>query len=68
MIHICLQPSAQIAYINHYLRLPSTFKMAEELFKKFLRTSPFVDLWKHYLVYVRCEIYICSLLMDHLTL
>ncbi|EIW81739.1 Suf-domain-containing protein [Coniophora puteana RWD-64-598 SS2] len=44
--------SAQIAYINHYLS-PGLFSYAEELFKRFLRTSPIVELWKFYLTYVR---------------
>ncbi|EKM76104.1 hypothetical protein AGABI1DRAFT_45409 [Agaricus bisporus var. burnettii JB137-S8] len=45
--------SAQIAYINFFLNDQSTFSDAEELFKKFLRSSPSVDLWKFYLTYVR---------------
>ncbi|KAF9460965.1 hypothetical protein BDZ94DRAFT_1238063 [Collybia nuda] len=45
--------SAQIAYITHFLNDSSTFTEAEDLFKKFLRTSPCVDLWKFYLIYVR---------------
>ncbi|KAF8632394.1 hypothetical protein AX17_004835 [Amanita inopinata Kibby_2008] len=45
--------SAQIRYINQFLADQSTFSEAEELFKKFLRTSPCVDLWKFYLNYVR---------------
>ncbi|KAF8631737.1 hypothetical protein AX15_002220 [Amanita polypyramis BW_CC] len=45
--------SAQIRYINHFLADQSTFSEAEELFKKFLRTSPCVDLWRFYLTYVR---------------
>ncbi|EDR13145.1 uncharacterized protein LACBIDRAFT_245406 [Laccaria bicolor S238N-H82] len=45
--------SAQIAYISHFLNDQETFGAAEELFKKFLRTSPCADLWKFYLVYVR---------------
>ncbi|KAF8650367.1 hypothetical protein AX16_005263 [Volvariella volvacea WC 439] len=45
--------TAQINYINHFLSDPSTFGEAEELFKKFLRTSPSVDLWRFYLTYVR---------------
>ncbi|EGO01439.1 hypothetical protein SERLA73DRAFT_166004 [Serpula lacrymans var. lacrymans S7.3] len=44
--------SAQIAYINHFLS-PGSFGYAETLFKRFLRTSPLVDLWKYYLTYVR---------------
>jgi cleavage stimulation factor subunit 3 len=44
--------SAQIAYLNHFLS-PGLFQYAEELFKRFLRTSPLVDLWKFYLTYVR---------------
>ncbi|KAG5637435.1 hypothetical protein H0H81_004594 [Sphagnurus paluster] len=45
--------SAQIRYIGHFLEDPATFGEAEELFKKFLKISPSVDLWKFYLVYVR---------------
>ncbi|KAF5371988.1 hypothetical protein D9615_008143 [Tricholomella constricta] len=45
--------SAQIRYIGHFLEDPSTFGEAEELFKRFLKISPSVDLWKFYLVYVR---------------
>ncbi|KAI6040984.1 hypothetical protein EDC04DRAFT_2989123 [Pisolithus marmoratus] len=44
--------SAQIAYLNHFLS-PGLFQYAEELFKRFLRTSPSVDLWKFYITYVR---------------
>ncbi|TFK64019.1 Suf-domain-containing protein [Pluteus cervinus] len=46
-------PSAQIAYIGHFVNEPEHFGEAEELFRRFLRTSPFVDLWKYYLTYVR---------------
>ncbi|KAF6748569.1 hypothetical protein DFP72DRAFT_1034925 [Ephemerocybe angulata] len=45
--------SAQIAYISHFLNDESTFAEAEQLFIKFLRSSPNVDLWKFYLTYVR---------------
>ncbi|KAF8164707.1 hypothetical protein B0H34DRAFT_793176 [Crassisporium funariophilum] len=45
--------SAQIPYINHFLNSESTFEKAEDLFKKFLRTSPCVELWVFYLTYVR---------------
>ncbi|KAI0922183.1 hypothetical protein AcW1_004043 [Taiwanofungus camphoratus] len=45
--------SAQIAYLNHFLEDPSSFGFAEALFKRFLRTSSSVDLWKFYLTYVR---------------
>ncbi|KAG5641047.1 hypothetical protein DXG03_006292 [Asterophora parasitica] len=45
--------SAQIRYIGHFLSDPSTFSEAEDLFRKFLKISPSVDLWKYYLVYVR---------------
>ncbi|KAH7921985.1 Suf-domain-containing protein [Leucogyrophana mollusca] len=44
--------SAQIAYLNHFLR-PGLFQYAEDLFKKYLKASPLVDLWKFYLSYVR---------------
>ncbi|KAL0060538.1 mRNA 3'-end-processing protein rna14 [Marasmius tenuissimus] len=45
--------SAQIAYINHFLHNPSTFKEAEELFKRFIKVSPSVELCRFYLTYVR---------------
>ncbi|KXN88352.1 mRNA 3'-end-processing protein RNA14 [Leucoagaricus sp. SymC.cos] len=45
--------SAQIAYISFFLNDQSTFSEAEDLFKRFLRLSPSVDLWKFYLTYVR---------------
>ncbi|KAJ2925795.1 hypothetical protein H1R20_g11295, partial [Candolleomyces eurysporus] len=45
--------SAQIAYISHFLNDEATFAEAEQLFIKFLRSSPNVDLWKFYLTYVR---------------
>ncbi|KAI0059336.1 Suf-domain-containing protein [Artomyces pyxidatus] len=44
--------AAQIAYLEHFL-VPGYFPFAEELFKRFLRTSPAVELWKFYLTYVR---------------
>ncbi|KAJ3507883.1 hypothetical protein NLJ89_g6057 [Agrocybe chaxingu] len=44
---------AQIQYINHFLSDESTFDKAEELFKKFLKPSPCVELWSFYLTYVR---------------
>ncbi|KAI0092880.1 Suf-domain-containing protein [Irpex rosettiformis] len=48
-------PSAQIAYINHILdsSRETKYQEAEGLFKRFLRTSSFVELWKFYLAYVR---------------
>ncbi|KAJ7050847.1 Suf-domain-containing protein [Mycena amicta] len=39
-------PSAQAAYINHFLVNKATSSEAEELLNKFLRTSPAVDLWR----------------------
>ncbi|KAL4253804.1 mRNA 3'-end-processing protein RNA14 [Abortiporus biennis] len=47
--------SAQIAYINYVLESPNSnkFQHVVTLFNKFLKTSPFVDLWKFYLSYVR---------------
>ncbi|KAH9950118.1 Suf-domain-containing protein [Amylocystis lapponica] len=45
--------SAQIAYINHFLEDPASFGIAESLFLRFLRKSPWVDLWKFYLIYIR---------------
>jgi cleavage stimulation factor subunit 3 len=44
--------SAQIAYLNHFLG-PGAFPFAEAIFKRILRSSPSVDLWKFYLTYVR---------------
>ncbi|OSX60713.1 hypothetical protein POSPLADRAFT_1183237 [Postia placenta MAD-698-R-SB12] len=44
--------SAQIAYISHFLEDPETFTFAETLFKRYLRASSAVDLWKFYLTYV----------------
>ncbi|KAJ3496355.1 hypothetical protein NLJ89_g10496 [Agrocybe chaxingu] len=44
---------AQMRYINHFLSHESTFDKAEELFKKFLKPSPCVELWGLYLTYVR---------------
>jgi hypothetical protein len=46
------QPTAQIAYLSHFLT-PTYFPKAEALFARFLRASPSVDLWKYYLIYVR---------------
>jgi hypothetical protein len=48
-----LQSGAQIAYINHFLHNFDTFPKAEELFGKFLKYSPSVDLCRFYLNYVR---------------
>ncbi|KAH8832695.1 Suf-domain-containing protein [Flagelloscypha sp. PMI_526] len=45
--------TAQIPYINHYLHDTTTFPIAEDLFKRFLRASPSVELWDFYLTYVR---------------
>jgi cleavage stimulation factor subunit 3 len=42
----------QIAYLNHFLN-PGLFQFAKALFQRFLRTSPWTELWKFYLVYVR---------------
>ncbi|EIM85352.1 Suf-domain-containing protein, partial [Stereum hirsutum FP-91666 SS1] len=44
--------AAQVAYLTVFLNLNS-FVHAESLFKRFLRTSPSVDLFKFYLTYVR---------------
>ncbi|KAL0948925.1 hypothetical protein HGRIS_009033 [Hohenbuehelia grisea] len=41
--------SAQIAYLSHFL---SDHRFLELLFKRFLRSSPSVELWKFYLSYV----------------
>jgi cleavage stimulation factor subunit 3 len=51
MRDVC-QHAAQIRYLDHFLAQGDN-GTAEELFKKFLRTSPSVELWKHYLAYVR---------------
>ncbi|EKM58947.1 uncharacterized protein PHACADRAFT_249079 [Phanerochaete carnosa HHB-10118-sp] len=47
--------SAQIPYIRHVLESssPTKYQYAEGLFKRSLKTSPFVDLWKYYLRYVQ---------------
>ncbi|CAL1708882.1 unnamed protein product [Somion occarium] len=47
--------SAQIAYINFILESshPDKFQHAVTLFNRFLKSSPFVDLWKFYLSYVK---------------
>ena len=51
----CSQPSAQIAYINHVLHSSrgTKYQEAEGLFKRFLKRSSFVELWRFYLYYVR---------------
>ncbi|OCH93262.1 Suf-domain-containing protein [Obba rivulosa] len=46
-------PSVQIAYLSHFLDNPESHKDVEALFKRFLNRSPFVELWKLYLTYVR---------------
>ncbi|KIP07568.1 hypothetical protein PHLGIDRAFT_105533 [Phlebiopsis gigantea 11061_1 CR5-6] len=48
-------PQTQIEYIKHVLESSSStkYQYAEGLFKRFLKTSPFVELWKHYLRYVQ---------------
>lgn len=53
-----LQPQAQIEYIKHVLESssPTKFQYAEGLFKRFLKTSPFVELWKYYLRYVQYDV------------
>lgn len=45
-------PSAQIQYLNHFMT-PERFSHAQSLFNKFLKPSPFIDLWKFYLDCVR---------------
>ncbi|GBE79055.1 hypothetical protein BKA93DRAFT_785197 [Sparassis latifolia] len=49
--------SAQIAYLDHFLdnpnQDPDTAASSVALFKRFLRTSPSVELWKFYLSYIR---------------
>jgi hypothetical protein len=53
--HNIKQSSVQISYIKHVLESNSTtkYQYVEGLFKQFLKTSPFVDLWKYYLRYVQ---------------
>ncbi|KAK7434746.1 mRNA 3'-end-processing protein rna14 [Stygiomarasmius scandens] len=46
-------PSAQIAYINVFLHSTKIFPKAEELFKRFLKTSPSVELLRFYLTYIK---------------
>ncbi|KAK7683506.1 hypothetical protein QCA50_013340 [Cerrena zonata] len=48
-------PSAQIAYINFVLESSHAdkFQHAVTLFNRFLKVSPFVELWKFYLSYVK---------------
>lgn len=50
-----IQSSVQIAYINFVLESshPDKFQHAVTLFNRFLKLSPFVDLWKFYLAYVK---------------
>ncbi|THH29552.1 hypothetical protein EUX98_g4628 [Antrodiella citrinella] len=47
--------TAQIAYIEHVLasQNPSKHATVAGLFNRFLKTSPFVELWKFYLAHVR---------------
>jgi len=47
------QATAQIQYISHFVNDPDTFERAEDLFKKFLIKSPFIELWAFYLTQVR---------------
>jgi cleavage stimulation factor subunit 3 len=47
------QATAQIQYISHFVNDPDTFERAEDLFKKFLIKSPFIELWVFYLTQVR---------------
>jgi hypothetical protein len=53
ILTLLFQTVAQVAYIDHFLRGAGPFNDAEELFKKFLRMSSSVELWKHYLSYVK---------------
>lgn len=52
------QSSAQIAYIQHVLSSDNANRhsVVAALFNRFLKTSPFVDLWKFYLAHVRCVV------------
>ncbi|KAF9016868.1 hypothetical protein BDZ89DRAFT_1141172, partial [Hymenopellis radicata] len=49
--------AAQIAYIEHYLSQPRTFlesaQEAESLFKRWVKSSPSVELFRFYLTYIR---------------
>ncbi|KAJ7855761.1 Suf-domain-containing protein [Mycena olivaceomarginata] len=59
--------SAQTAYIKHFLESPSLFARndAEELFKKFLKPSPSVELWKLPLHYV-CRMNAFDFALSHI--
>ncbi|TCD68366.1 mRNA 3'-end-processing protein rna14 [Steccherinum ochraceum] len=48
-------PSVQLAYLNDVLESSNTGKnkAVAQLFNRFLKTSPFVELWKYYLAHVR---------------
>ncbi|KAK7447756.1 mRNA 3'-end-processing protein rna14 [Stygiomarasmius scandens] len=46
-------PFAQIAYIGFFLNSPKTFSKAEDLFRRFLKVSPSVELLSFYLTYIR---------------
>ncbi|EMD30950.1 hypothetical protein CERSUDRAFT_60698, partial [Gelatoporia subvermispora B] len=46
-------PSVQIAYLRHCMETSDLHNHVEALFKRFLYHSPFVELWKLYLAYVR---------------
>ncbi|CAK5277319.1 unnamed protein product [Mycena citricolor] len=43
---------AEIAFINRFFNIPD-LRRGEELLNRFLRPSPFVDLWRFYLNFVR---------------
>ncbi|KAL1747771.1 hypothetical protein HDZ31DRAFT_31172 [Schizophyllum fasciatum] len=44
---------AQVSYIDWFMK-HGRFNEAEDLFKRYLRGSPMVDLWRFYLQYVLC--------------
>ena len=46
-----LQSAAQVSYIDWFMK-HGRFNEAEDLFKRYLRGSPMVDLWRFYLQYV----------------
>lgn len=65
-LNCCEKSSAQIPYIRHVLESssPTKYQYAEGLFKRSLKTSPFVDLWKYYLRYVQ-YVGMAILLLSH---
>jgi cleavage stimulation factor subunit 3 len=48
-----VQAAAQISYIEHYLNQPPPSAEAEELFKRWVKSAPSVELFRFYLTYIR---------------